>query len=78
MVSDKGVVSNVKITKGIPKCPECSQEVLRVYQSMPEWNPAMENGKPINSYYNSKVTFRIHEPDVKEKKERRNTWFWGE
>ncbi len=58
IVSERGNISNVRVTKGIPDCDECSEEAIRVFRSMPDWKPAKNNGKNVNSYFNSKVTFR--------------------
>ncbi len=60
VVSDKGSVSNVKITKGINNCPACNREALRVYKEMPAWKPAKNNGKVVNCYFNSKVKFQLN------------------
>jgi periplasmic protein TonB len=56
-VSKEGSISNVRILKGMPECPECDEEVLRVYKAMPNWKPAKLDGEPIDSYYNSRVLF---------------------
>ncbi len=58
VITDKGTVSNVRITKAIPNCDECSEEVIRVFKSMRRWKPAKNNGKKVNSYFHSKVTFK--------------------
>lgn len=58
IVSERGNISNVRVTKGIPDCDECSEEAIRVFKSMPDWRPAKNNGKNVNSYFNSKVTFK--------------------
>jgi protein TonB len=58
IVSERGNISNVRVTKGIPDCDECSEEAIRVFKSMPDWKPAKNNGKNVNSYFNSKVTFK--------------------
>jgi protein TonB len=60
VVSEKGNISNVKVTKGIPDCDECSEEAIRVFKSMPDWRPGKNNGRYVNSFYNSKVTFKIN------------------
>lgn len=60
IVSEGGNISNVRVTKGIPDCDECSSEAIRVFKSMPDWKPAKNNGKNVNSYFNSKVTFKLN------------------
>lgn len=49
-VEKDGSISEVKIVKGIENCPECSEEVIRLLKLMPNWIPAMENGKPVKSH----------------------------
>ncbi len=51
-----GEVSNIKIEKGIPDCYECSEEAIRVFKSMPKWNPAMKDGKPVGCFYKLPIT----------------------
>ncbi len=59
VVSHEGVISNVKVTKGIEECPECSIEAIRVFMLMSDWKPAKINGKNVSSYFNSKVKFQM-------------------
>ncbi len=58
VISDRGSISNVKVVKGLPDCPECDQEAIRIVKSMPNWKPARNNGNAVNSYYNLPVTFK--------------------
>ena len=39
----------------------CEEEVRRLIKTMPKWNPAMLNGKPIDFNYTMKVTFKLAE-----------------
>ncbi len=59
VVSETGNVSNVKVQKGIADCQECDAEAVRVVNNMPDWKPAKTNGKPVNSWYNLPVSFKI-------------------
>lgn len=52
IVSTEGNISNVKVVRGAPDCPDCDKEALRVVKSMPKWRPGKIGGKPVNSYYN--------------------------
>lgn len=58
VVSTSGNISNVKVVKGVPDCKECDEEAMRVVRAMPNWAPAKNNGKAVNSYYNLPVTFK--------------------
>ncbi len=57
VISDKGAVSNVKVTRGVPFCEECDAEAVRVIKAMPTWSPGMIKGKPVNMWYNLPIRF---------------------
>lgn len=48
VVRKDGSVTDVKIVKGIPNCPAYGDEVVRVFSTMPKWNPGKMNGKPVS------------------------------
>lgn len=58
IVDKKGNVSNVTIKKGIPNCPECDQEGLRVVKKLPPFIPASMNGKNVASSYSIPISFK--------------------
>lgn len=55
VVSTEGNISNVKVVRGAPNCPDCDKEAIRAVKSMPKWTPGKINGKPVNSFYNMPV-----------------------
>jgi len=57
IISENGNVSNVKVVKGVLDCKECDAEAVRVVKAMPNWSPAKNNGKKVNSYFNLPVSF---------------------
>jgi periplasmic protein TonB len=59
IVSETGNISNIKVLKGVPNCPECDVEALRIVQTMPKWKPAKINGKPVNSTFTLPVQFKL-------------------
>jgi periplasmic protein TonB len=59
IVSLDGHVSNVKLKKGVPNCPECDKEAIRIVKSMPKWTPGKINGKAVNSIYTLPVLFKL-------------------
>lgn len=59
VVSAKGNISNVEVKRGVPDCPECDKEAVRVVRNMPDWKPAKNGGKAVNCYFNLPVTFTI-------------------
>ncbi len=48
-VSKKGNISNVRIKQAIADCEDCSKEAIRLMRSMPNWIPATNKGKSVNS-----------------------------
>lgn len=56
-ISDQGIISEIKVVKGVMDCPECDAEAIRVVRSMPNWTPAENNNKPVKSYYNLPIKF---------------------
>lgn len=59
-VEQDGTVSNVTILRGMTECPECDKEIKRLFESMPKWIPARNNGEAVRSYVNIPVTLRMH------------------
>lgn len=54
-----GSINSVKVLKGIPDCPECDKEALRVVKAMPKWKPAKNMGKAVNSQMTIPVIFKL-------------------
>lgn len=54
-----GSISDVKVIRGVPYCPECDREAIRVIKMMPKWNPQKERGVPVKTYWNLPLTFRM-------------------
>jgi len=59
VVFENGQISNVVVKFGVPDCPECDKEVIRMVRSMPDWKPGEIAGKPVNSYYLIQVPFTL-------------------
>lgn len=57
IVLKNGSISAIKILRGVPDCPECDKEAVRVIKNMPNWIPAKVNGQPVNSYFYLPVKF---------------------
>ncbi len=60
VVSDKGVISDIKIKKGVTDCPECDMEAKRLVRTMPNWIPGKMSGKPVNSYFILPIIFKLN------------------
>jgi len=59
VVERDGSISNVVIQRGVPGCPECDREAVRVIKSMPKWKPGKNGGKAVRSYFSMPVTFKL-------------------
>lgn len=60
-VMKDGSIDSLKILKGVPDCPECDAEAVRVIKKMPKWSPATVDGKPVSVYFNLPINFTIKE-----------------
>jgi hypothetical protein len=60
-ISEIGVPSNFVVKRGVPDCPECDEEAIRVLKLMPNWIPGKRNGKPAITYYSLPVKFYVSE-----------------
>lgn len=57
VVCKDGSISQAKIVRGVD--PYLDAEALRVINSMPNWNPGMNNGKPANVWFTLPLTFKL-------------------
>ncbi|MCX7728286.1 MAG: TonB family protein [Bacteroidia bacterium] len=59
VVNEDGKISSVEVLKGVPGCPECDKEAMRVIKSMPSWKPGKQNGKEVKVYFQLPINFTI-------------------
>jgi protein TonB len=59
VVNENGEISNVEVLKGVPGCPDCDREAVRVVKSMPKWKPAKMTGRSVKCYFNLPFSFKI-------------------
>ena len=57
LVNLDGKISDVKVMRGIGS--ELDEEAIRVVKLMPNWIPAKQQGKPIPTYYNLPIKFKL-------------------
>lgn len=57
VISTIGEVSKIRIVRGINLPMDA--ESVRVIKKMPNWSPGIVGGKPVNSYYNLPIRFRL-------------------
>lgn len=56
-----GSIDNIVVLKGVPDCPECDEEGIRVIKLMPKWRPGSIDGKPVPVFFNLPINFTIKE-----------------
>lgn len=59
VVDTDGKISSVKVLRGVPSCPECDKEAIRVLKAMPNWNPGKIKGKDVSSYFTMPIDFQL-------------------
>jgi protein TonB len=59
VVGPDGSISDVQVLKGVPGCPDCDKEAMRVVKSMPKWKAGKMNGRAVNVYFNIPINFTI-------------------
>ncbi len=59
VVDQTGNITNAKIAKGVPGCPECDKEALRVVKSMPNWKVGKQNGRAVPVLINVPFNFTL-------------------
>jgi TonB family protein len=57
VVKYNGKVGDVQVIKGVD--PLLNKEAQRVIESLPEWAPGRQGGKPVNVWYSVPVTFQL-------------------
>ncbi|HEX8514615.1 MAG TPA: energy transducer TonB [Bacteroidia bacterium] len=59
VVAENGSLSGLRVIKGIPGCPECDSEALRVIGMMPGFIPGKKAGTPVKVQFNLPIRFRL-------------------
>lgn len=55
IVCEDGSIYNIKVVRGLTA--ECDKEAVRLIESMPEWIPGKQNGKPVPVIYTLPIKF---------------------
>ena len=58
VVGRDGSVSRAEVVRGVD--PALDREALRVVNSMPKWNPGMNNRQPANVWFQLPITFKLN------------------
>jgi periplasmic protein TonB len=56
VVEKDGSLTNIKVLRGINDT--YNQEVIRLMQRSPKWQPAMINGKPVRCMYTMPISYQ--------------------
>ena len=68
IVELNGKISDVKVAKGVPNCPECDQEAIRVIKSTQgKWIAAKVDGKYVKSRYMIPIEYKLNSKRKKKK-----------
>ncbi len=57
VVGKDGSVSQAQVVRGVD--PSLDKEAIRAVNSMPKWNPGMNNGQPASVWFTLPVTFKL-------------------
>ena len=57
IVEKDGSISNVEIIRSV--FPSLDAEAVRIVQSMPKWNPGMQNGENVRVKYTIPISFKL-------------------
>lgn len=57
VVNEQGAVSDAQILRGVDE--SLNQEALRVINSLPNFRPGKQRGKPVKVYYNAVINFQL-------------------
>ncbi len=58
-ITPKGEVTKAQVISKDTLGYGCEEEAIRVTESMPRWNPGLQNGVPVSVYMNLPIRFRL-------------------
>lgn len=64
VINADGHVSDIEVLKGVPGCPQCDKEAMRVASIMPLWKPGMQNGKAVPVFFNLPISFNLYSEKI--------------
>ncbi|HIX26241.1 MAG TPA: M56 family metallopeptidase [Candidatus Barnesiella excrementigallinarum] len=57
VVDKQGKVTDIQVLQGIT--PELNQAAIDVVRALPDWNPGMQDGEPVNVKYTLPIVFKL-------------------
>jgi len=58
VVNQKGKVEQVKVVRGVD--PSLDKEAIRVIESLPDWKPGSQRGKPVKVSFTVPINFQLN------------------
>jgi periplasmic protein TonB len=59
IVTAEGKVGKIEIQKGVPGCPECDKEAVRVVRTLPEFKAGKNNGQAVPVWFQLPINFTL-------------------
>jgi len=59
LIDETGKISNINVMRGVPDCPECDKESVRVVKEMPNWIPAKIHNRYCTTTFNLPIMFKL-------------------
>lgn len=60
VIEKDGKVTNISVVRGVPDCPQCDKEGIRLLKSMPNWIPSVAEGKRVRTWMQVPLNFTLH------------------
>ena len=57
IVDKQGKITDIQVLRGIT--PELNQAAIDVVRALPDWNPGMQDGEPVNVKYTLPIVFKL-------------------
>ncbi|MCL2682092.1 MAG: energy transducer TonB [Bacteroidales bacterium] len=70
VIETDGVVSDVRVIRGIRGCEDCDKEAIRLVEGMPSWIPGEQRGKPVRVQFNMPIRFSLDNVQNKQETQR--------
>ncbi|MBC7861594.1 MAG: energy transducer TonB [Bacteroidia bacterium] len=59
VVTESGRVGKIEVQKGVPGCPQCDKEAVRVVKTLPEFKPGKNNGQAVPVWFQLPINFTL-------------------
>ena len=59
-VTSEGKTAKISVLRGVD--PELDAEAIRVVRMLPDWQPGMQGGRPVNVWYSVPISFKLSGP----------------